>query len=317
MFDWLTDLRKSAEEKRDETITAYIDEALPPGEKSRFEAELNREPELRSQVEAERQLKLMLSQLPPLRAPRNFGLDPAVYGREKPAIPLFESLYPQLRTATAVAAFCLLALFAYSGLTTGNPASSNIALQESAPIAQVETTATAPPPPTDSVEVEAEQALLEEAEMAADEEMADSADMAEVEPVSPRTITSDEVRVFEDDQDAAMADESSAQSSGEADIDRETFENEPNLNAEVLTQPADTARSVTEVAVVEEVEGMEEAAGDTVITSGEQTTFSNDGAQAAARTWSGLQITLILLALLTTALLILTIWSRRQISRYQ
>ena len=323
MFDWLTDLRKSAEEKRDETITAYIDDALPPGEKSTFEAELAQDSDLRGQVEAERQLKLMLSQLPPVRAPRNFGLDPAVYGREKPTIPLFESLYPQLRTATAVAAICLVALFTYSGLTSTAPTASNFALEEAAPVAQVQTTATAPLQ-TAPVEIEAEaeqsleQSLIEEAEMAedaaaasdmemaemADEEsamdsassaeLAEDAEMAESAPVSPRTITTDEVRVFGDNQDETMANGAAAEAEGSS-------ARSPVTDEEAVPE--------TEVAMAEAIE--EEAEGNTAVQT------SNNVTPSTSRGWSGLQITLILLALLTTALLILTIWSRRQIRRYQ
>ena len=108
MLDWLRNRRKSESEKREEAITAYLDDALSPREKNRFDAELKLDPALQSEVEAQRQIKQLLSGMPRLRAPRNFTLDPAVYGKPEPA--LAARLYPRLRTATLVASL----LFAIS-----------------------------------------------------------------------------------------------------------------------------------------------------------------------------------------------------------
>lgn len=116
MFDWLRNLRKTEEEKRREQLTAYIDGALSTNERRAFEQELTRNEALRADLEAERQVKQLLSQVPRLRAPRNFTLNPAVYGHIQPT--LGERLYPQLRLATAVMAVLLVGVISLEFFTT-------------------------------------------------------------------------------------------------------------------------------------------------------------------------------------------------------
>ena len=103
MFDFIRNLAKSAEEKRLETLNAYADGELSARERRQFEAELAENAALRAELAQLRQVKDGVRQLPRARAPRNFTLDPAVYGRPQPQ-PAYE-LYPALRVATAVAAF--------------------------------------------------------------------------------------------------------------------------------------------------------------------------------------------------------------------
>lgn len=103
MFDFLRDLGKSAEEKRQEWVNAYLDGELSPGEVRRFEAELQQDPALRTELAQLRQIKASIQQLPQVRAPRNYTLDPAVYGAPAPR-PAVQWL-PAVRVATALAAF--------------------------------------------------------------------------------------------------------------------------------------------------------------------------------------------------------------------
>jgi len=103
MFDFLRDLGKSAEEKRQEWVNAYLDGELSPGEAGRFEAELQQDPALRTELGQLRQIKASIQQLPQVRAPRNYTLDPAVYGAPAPR-PAAQWL-PAVRVATALAAF--------------------------------------------------------------------------------------------------------------------------------------------------------------------------------------------------------------------
>lgn len=102
MFDFLRDLRKSEEEKRQETLSAYLDGALTPEEKKRFERLLASDETLRANLEEQRLIKASLRRLPRMRAPRNFTLDPARYGRPAPGPA--ERLYPIMRVATAAVA---------------------------------------------------------------------------------------------------------------------------------------------------------------------------------------------------------------------
>jgi len=104
MFEFLRNITKPAEEKRQERLNAYLDGALPAQEQRRFEQELEQDAALRADLEQLRWVKLSVEQMPRMRAPRNFILDPAVHGlktRPQPA----RSLYPGLRVATALTAF--------------------------------------------------------------------------------------------------------------------------------------------------------------------------------------------------------------------
>lgn len=129
MFDFLRDLRKSDEEQQQESLTAYLDDALSSAQMAQFEQRLSIDADLRRQLGQQRQIKENLRQLPRVRAPRYFTLDPAVYGRPEPQ-PGFP-LYPALRTATVLVA--LLFVFAVSfDLYTGTAGVPDTATVEQA-----------------------------------------------------------------------------------------------------------------------------------------------------------------------------------------
>jgi hypothetical protein len=109
MFDFLRNLTKTEAEKQQERVSAYLDDALTPDESAAFEEQLAADTALRASLEQQRMVKQDISQLPRLHAPRNFTLDPAVYGRPAPQ-PAFK-LYPVMRAATALAAVMLIFLF--------------------------------------------------------------------------------------------------------------------------------------------------------------------------------------------------------------
>ena len=117
MFDFLHNLRKSDEEKVQEALTAYLDDALTPGEKRDFEQRLAADAALRADLEQQRIVKENLTTLPRFRAPRNFTLDPALYGRPQPA----GRLYPALRTATVLAAILFVVVLSADLLGTVGP----------------------------------------------------------------------------------------------------------------------------------------------------------------------------------------------------
>lgn len=102
MLNFLRNLTKSAEAKRQEAISAYLDDALTPAERRPFEQQLARDPRLQAEVEQQRLLLQAMRQLPRRPLPRNFTLDPARYGRPQRQ-PLL-NLYPVLRAATALTA---------------------------------------------------------------------------------------------------------------------------------------------------------------------------------------------------------------------
>ena len=123
MFDFLRERGTTAEEKRREALGAYLDNALTPAERTRFEQQLAADPALRAELEQMRLLKLQMRAMPRRRVPRSFALNPALYGRPKPQ-PMMQ-LYPVLRGATALTAFFLiftLALGAFRGQFAGGEA---------------------------------------------------------------------------------------------------------------------------------------------------------------------------------------------------
>lgn len=108
MFDWLKGLNRSAEEKRDERLSAYIDGTLSSRERQKLERELQQDARLRAELHDLQRTVKMLRSLPTLPLPRHFTLDPAVYGRVKPRR-LY--LYPVMRAATVLTSLLFVFLF--------------------------------------------------------------------------------------------------------------------------------------------------------------------------------------------------------------
>ncbi len=67
-----------------ELLSAYLDDALTPQERAALERRLAAEPVLHAELEALRAVVSRVRALPTLTAPRDFRLDPAVYGRKAP-----------------------------------------------------------------------------------------------------------------------------------------------------------------------------------------------------------------------------------------
>lgn len=128
-MDWLRNLTKSAAEKRQEMLNAYVDGRLSPQQQAQFERELARDERLRDDLVRLRLVQQQLRGLPPRRVPRNFTLDPALYGRPQRE-PLVQA-YPALRLATALTAFFFVLALALQMVTMGGMAST------AAPIEQV------------------------------------------------------------------------------------------------------------------------------------------------------------------------------------
>jgi hypothetical protein len=140
MFDFLGNLRKSEAEKSQEAITAYLDDSLTAGDRQRLEQQMAADPALRADLEQQRLIKLNMSRLPQARAPRNFTLDPALYGR--PARQSNARLYPAMRVATVLAGvFFIIAvgaeIFTLNGraLETNSMAEQIVGLPQAADVA--------------------------------------------------------------------------------------------------------------------------------------------------------------------------------------
>jgi len=125
MLDFLRNLTKSDQEKRQEFISAYLDDSLSLKDKQHFEKLLENDEALRADLEQQRIVKEALTNLPRIRAPRNFVLDPSLYGR--PSLQRGLQLYPALRVATVLAMFVFIALISVDVLVPESSAVSDIA----------------------------------------------------------------------------------------------------------------------------------------------------------------------------------------------
>lgn len=153
---------KSAEEKQQELLTAYLDDALSPAERSQFEAVLAQDEALAAKVRQQRLIKQRLSTMPRRRVPRTFALDPAIYGKPTPQ-PLFR-LYPALQTATVLAALMLMFLVgleAFGGVAQQATSEAPVAMVEES--AETAVMSAAEAPVEDAAPAEAELAVAESA----------------------------------------------------------------------------------------------------------------------------------------------------------
>ncbi len=117
MIDFWRNWTKSTEEKRREAINAYLDDSLSSRQRAAFEAELAQDETLQAEMAQLRLVRENLRQLPRRRTPRNFTLDPALYGRPQRE-PLVQ-VYPVLRVATVLTAFFFVLAIALQTLTPG------------------------------------------------------------------------------------------------------------------------------------------------------------------------------------------------------
>ncbi len=85
MKNLLSLIRRIADTRTDEQLSAYLDGALSPRERARLEARLARDPRLRARLEALRRTVSLVRAMPPARAPRNFLLTPAMVAEPRPA----------------------------------------------------------------------------------------------------------------------------------------------------------------------------------------------------------------------------------------
>ena len=225
MFDFARNLTKSAEEKQQEMLAAYIDDALSPTERRQFEAQLARDEALAAQVRQQRLIKQRLSTMPRRRVPRTFALDPAVYGKPTPQ-PLFR-LYPALQAATVLAALMLMFLVgleAFGGAAQQATSEASVAMVEES----AETTS----------DITAQNAAPDEAELTVAESAAEEAPAEEAvaAPAVADAQTADEAAPEEPVQGfAAPAAE------GEAVPTVASVPREGEAVAELRAAPAETA----------------------------------------------------------------------------
>lgn len=237
MFDFLRNLTKSAEAKRQETIAGYVDGVLNGRSRQQFEQAMAQDEALRQEVEQLQLIKQSLRQLPQREVPRNFILDPAEFSRP-PARQPWVQAYPVLRTATALAAFFFIFAVA-AGAFTNFGMRAEPAMAPAADVAQVQATVEAP---------ETEELLAFEAETAAgaaateEDTPADTAEdafaeeameAAEAEEMAAEEVVAEEAAPTEEAAPAAAPQEESAED-GESAPEATAV---PQLTTEPLPTP--------------------------------------------------------------------------------
>jgi anti-sigma factor RsiW len=202
MFDFLRNLRKSNAEKSQEAITAYLDDALTAGDRQRLEQQMTDDPALRAELEQQRLIKVNISRLPRVRAPRNFTLDPALYGR--PADQSNARLYPAMRVATVLVGVFFIIAVGAEILTFNDRASVTSSMAE-----QIVGLA-----PTADVTMEGEAVTVQEAEPAAalELELQTGSDSDRAVPASEEAVEEEQLQEVPLDSLGAVADEDMVES---------------------------------------------------------------------------------------------------------
>jgi anti-sigma factor RsiW len=231
MFDFLRNLTKTAGEKQQELLNAYLDDALGPRQRQRFERQLAQDAQLQQSLAQQRLLKEQLRQLPRRRVPRNFTLDPATYGRPQRE-PLLQ-LYPALRLATVLTAFFFvlaIGLGTFSGQAEQSmaPSAADVAMTAGEPAAEAPAEEMAAEAPAEGVAEEAAAEFVEVTRVVTEEIVVE-----EGEPVEVEVVTESEEVVVEVEEEAAEAEnDQAAELRGETEIPTEPVA-EPAVAAEV------------------------------------------------------------------------------------
>lgn len=101
-------------------LSAYIDDALSPPERAMLEQRLTNDNTLRQELETLRQTVALLNTLQPIKAPRDFRLDPAVYGQQSVAAESKVRQIPLWRRGSIIGIAAVITLFFAVGLLVIN-----------------------------------------------------------------------------------------------------------------------------------------------------------------------------------------------------
>lgn len=162
------------------TLNAYIDNELNAEERTAFERYLAQNQHLKGELQSIQRTKYLLLQVERVKAPRNFTLDPAIYGKERKTW-LSAFIPANVMQPLAAGASLLLALIFFAAgmltLTGGIPfAPSNVAMESQADRAEDEALLMEPAPEEPMLAMEAP-APQEEGEMGAASEAEQGMDM--------------------------------------------------------------------------------------------------------------------------------------------
>ena len=224
MFDWIRNFTKSAEERRQEMLTAYVDDELSAAERARFEQMMADDASLKAEMERQRQFKRAIQSLPRAAAPRNFILSKAAF-QEAPTPQRAIQLYPVLRTATALAAVFMV-IVVVAGTFSSRSFSEPIAFDTAAPAAEADESVAL------QSQAEGEAAESGAFELPAEQEAEAEADVAAEIVVEEELLAEEEM--VEEAADAEMANDGAADEEMTGD-DADAFE--PPRPAEATAEP--------------------------------------------------------------------------------
>ncbi len=103
-----------------ELLSAYLDGELSNRERISLEQRLNRDPDLRTALDELRNTIAMVHDLPRLKAPRNFTLDPAIYSRPVPWWKRLFTINNTLQLSGALGAVAAILIIASAFLFNGD-----------------------------------------------------------------------------------------------------------------------------------------------------------------------------------------------------
>lgn len=167
-----------------ESLSAYLDGELNLEEEKQFERTLNQKPALRRSLEKLRQTRLLLRQMPQIRAPRNFIITPEQTGI-KPTGSLFDFSFTLLRAVSVIATILLVVVFTGDLLNRsgGIPSAPNMGALQEQEAFMLEQTAPPMEMPVEAAEI------LDDAQIEANEAL-----KMETAPGMPESIPESEVQ---------------------------------------------------------------------------------------------------------------------------
>jgi anti-sigma factor RsiW len=117
-----------------ELLSAYLDGELNDRERASLEKRLSQDSALRAALDGLRETVALVRSLPRLKAPRNFTLDPAVYGQPVPWWKRLVSLSAALQVSGALGAAASIVIIALAFILSGSSSTSKDTAAVNAPL---------------------------------------------------------------------------------------------------------------------------------------------------------------------------------------
>lgn len=231
-----------------ESLSAYLDGNLTPGERERLEARLQGEPALRAELDSLFRTRDLLRSAPRYRAPRNFTLTPEMAGipAEKPGF-LFGLTRLAFTLTTIMFVIALAGNFTFQGLGGSQP-EEPAAISSDTDLTMESLEQAAPAAEDAAGAAEAQSMEVMEAESVESGESTD-----EFEAVAAPTEES--LSVAEESADSQPVEDPVVEGTVTAEaVEKEPGTDEEGIQPEIASAPADGERSAVETEPVSEPE---------------------------------------------------------------